>query len=102
VHFVAASARDGDYRTPEQLYRDYALGVQAVNPVDPGEDAQQDRGAGHAEDFTRERLPDLLDRTDWAVLTAEDPGAMKASPRERAAHGRLKATSTPWASSTRT
>ena len=36
------------------------------------------------EDFTREALPSLLDKTDWAVLTAEDPGATKATPEQNA------------------
>lgn len=33
-------------------------------------------------DFTKEALPDLLHKTDWAVLTAEDPGAKKVSARQ--------------------
>ena len=35
-------------------------------------------------DFTQERLPDLLEKTNWAVLTAEDPGAKKQSARKNA------------------
>jgi hypothetical protein len=36
------------------------------------------------QDFTPERLPDLLNKTDWAILTASDPGAKKQSGKKNA------------------
>jgi hypothetical protein len=47
------------------------------------EKASPRRGATLA-DFTQERLPELLEKTNWAVLTAEDPGAKKQSARKNA------------------
>ena len=69
--------------TPEEAYARYPLRVQAVNPAQPGELLNKEAPATQ-EDFTREALPSLLDKTDWAVLTAEDPGAAKATPEQNA------------------
>ena len=36
------------------------------------------------QDFTPERLPELLNKSDWAILTASDPGAKKQSDKKNA------------------
>ena len=36
-------------------------------------------------DFTRSRIPGILGMDSWAILTAEDPGAQKATPEQNAA-----------------
>lgn len=69
--------------TPRELYERYPLRVQGVSPAGGVLNAR--RPAARQVDFTREGIGSVLDREDWAVLTAEDPNATKAPPEQNAA-----------------
>lgn len=83
-----ASSYKGDLLGPEPAGRDRAAGPRAGGATAAGSATlAQSAATGRATlaDFTREGLPNLLSKDGWAVLTAEDPGAQKATPEANAA-----------------
>lgn len=46
------------------------------------DDAPINPNAATLDDFTPDRIGDILTKEDWSILTAEDPGATKASPEQ--------------------
>jgi hypothetical protein len=85
--YATMAARKGV--TPEQLYAQYPLRIGATQLG--GENLDQPAPASQV-DFTREALPALLSRSNWAVLTAENPNAQKATPRGKFSPSALQIT----------
>jgi hypothetical protein len=72
--------------TSDQSIADAETANQVVlqQSIDAVLEAQPAPAAATLDDFTPAALPELLSKQGWAVLTAEDPGAAKATPEANA------------------
>lgn len=68
--------------TPAELFDRVPLNVNAESLIGPHLD--QARAPATAEDFTPGNVKNILDRGNWAMLTAENPNAQQLSPEENA------------------
>ena len=82
VAFYTAMAKIAGV-SPSELYAKYPLKTEAISNWPKGEYLNQNDNAT-LDDFKKESVENILEKDNWVILTAENPGANKLSDEENA------------------
>ena len=82
VEFYKQQAKNFN-TTPSAMYKKYPFRVQSFLNGLPSQNLSQGEVAT-LQDFSKENVKDILSKSNWTILTAENPGAKELSPEENA------------------